>query len=335
LGRRKVSAPKRGSLAYLPKARAADWVGRIRYWPDVTGEPRLLAFPAFKAGMTHLVILDQQEGSLTFGKEVSVAATVLEAPPLVVGGVRVYGKVDGGLRVIGEVWTTTPPKEFGRLLTLSKKPDNQESLKKIEGLIDKAAEVRVIAATQPKLTSIGRKMPSLIEIKIGGGDVKQQLEYAKKMLGKELKSVEVFKEGGYVDVVAITKGKGIQGPVKRWGISVLFHKSRKTKRGVGSIGGWTPNFIMYSVPRAGQMGFFQRTEFNKQILKIGEDGKEVTPSSGFLNYGNVKGQYVLVKGSVPGAAKRLVMMRSPARTRQLQEAAPKIEYLSLESKQGD
>ncbi len=335
MGRRKVSAPKRGSLAYLPKARAARWTGRIRYWPEVTGEPRLLAFPAYKAGMTHLVMLDQRQGSLTFGKEVSVAATVLEAPPLVVGGIRVYGKADGGLRVVGEAWTTNPPKEFGRVLTLSKKADNQESLKKIESLIDKAEEVRVIAATQPKLTSVSRKTPNLIEIKIGGGDAKQQLEYAKNMLGKELKSADVFKEGGYVDVLAITKGKGIQGPVKRWGISVLHHKSRKTTRGVGSIGGWTPNFIMYSVPRAGQMGFFQRTEFNKQILKIGEDGKEMTPSAGFVNYGNIKGQYVILRGSVPGAPKRLVMMRSPARVKELQETPLKIEYLSIESKQGD
>jgi large subunit ribosomal protein L3 len=74
-----------------------------------------------------------------------------------------------------------------------------------------------------------------------------------------------------VDTIAITKGKGIQGPVKRWGIKRLPHKSRKTVRGVGSIGPWTPGTVMYSVPRAGQMGFHQRTEYNKQILKIGDD----------------------------------------------------------------
>ena len=292
-----------------------------------------MAFPGFKAGMTHFVALDQQQGSLTFGKEISVSATVLETPPLAVVGLRVYGKENGGLRTIGETWSTNTPKELGRLLTISKKSDNQESLKKIDGVVEKAVEVRVIASTQPRLTSVGQKTPHLLEIKIGGGNAKEQLEYGKSMLGKELKSSDVFKEGGLVDVIAITKGKGIQGPVKRWGISKLFHKSRKTVRGVGSIGGWTPNYVMYSVPRAGQMGFYQRTEFNKQIVKVGEDGKEMTPSSGFLNYGKINGQYVLLRGSVPGTAKRLVMMRAPARGRQL--AQLKIEYLSLESKQGD
>jgi len=269
LGRRKLKAPKRGSLGYLPKARASGWTGRIRYWPEVTGDPRLLAFLGYKAGMTHFITIDQLEGSLTFGKEISVPVTILET-----------------------------------------------------------------AGTQPRLTSTGQKKPKLFEIKIGGGNSKDQFEHAKNLLGKELKSSQVLKEGNSVDVIAITKGKGIQGPVKRWGIKKLLHKSRKTVRGVGSIGGWTPNFVMYSVPRAGQMGFFQRTEFNKQIVKIGEDPKEVSPSSGFLNYGNVKSQYVMIKGSIPGASRRLVIMRAPARVKRT-EPPPKIEYLSLESKQGD
>jgi large subunit ribosomal protein L3 len=334
LGRRKLKAPKRGSLGYLPKARSSGWTGRIRYWPEVTGDPRLLAFLGYKAGMTHFITIDQLEGSLTFGKEISVPVTILETPPLIICGIKIYEKKNRNLRSIGEAWTANVPKEFGRLITIQKDVDEQESLKKIETQLDKVSEVRVIAGTQPRLTSTGQKKPKLFEIKIGGGNSKDQFEHAKNLLGKELKSSQVLKEGNAVDVIAITKGKGIQGPVKRWGIKKLLHKSRKTVRGVGSIGGWTPNFVMYSVPRAGQMGFFQRTEFNKQIVKIGEDPKEVSPNSGFLNYGNVKSQYVMIKGSIPGASRRLVIMRAPARVKRI-EPPPKIEYLSLESKQGD
>lgn len=332
LGRRKVSAPRRGSLAYLPRGRAARWVGRIRYWPDVTGDPRPLAFPGFKAGMGHAVALDQSQGSLTYGKEVVIPVTVLETPPLIICGIRIYEKSNAGTRTLGEVWSTETPKDLERLVTKTKKSDNSESVQKVEKLLDKASEVRVIAATQTRMTSTGRKKPHLMEIRIGGGNAKDQYEYSKKVLGKEIKSSDVFKEGNLVDVIAITKGKGIQGPVKRWGVSILPHKSRKTTRGVGCIGGWTPNFIMYSVPRAGQMGFFQRTEFNKQVLKVGENGKEATPIGGFQNYGNVNGQYMILRGSVPGPAKRLVMMRSPARVRLPIEVAPKMEYLSLETK---
>lgn len=334
MGRRKKKAPKRGSLGYLPKARSSGWTGRIRYWPEVTGDPRLLAFLGYKAGMTHFITIDQLEGSLTFGKEISVPVTILETPPLIICGIKIYEKKNRNLRSIGEAWTANVPKEFGRLITIQKDVDEQESLKKIETQLDKVSEVRVIAGTQPRLTSTGQKKPKLFEIKIGGGNSKDQFEHAKNLLGKELKSSQVLKEGNAVDVIAITKGKGIQGPVKRWGVKRLLHKSRKTVRGVGSIGGWTPNFVMYSVPRAGQMGFFQRTEFNKQIVKIGEDPKEVSPSSGFLNYGNVKSQYVMIKGSIPGVSRRLVIMRAPARVKRI-EPPPKIEYLSLESKQGD
>ena len=334
MGRRKLKAPKRGSLGYLPKARASSWTGRIRYWPEVKGDPRPLAFPGYKAGMTHLVTIDQMQGSLTFGKEISVPVTILETPPLIICGIKIYEKENRNLRSIGEAWSANIPKEFERLITLKKDANEQESLKRIENQLDRVSEVRVLAGTQPRLTSTGQKKPKLFEIKIGGGNTKDQFEHAKSLLGKEVRSSEVLKEGNLVDVIAITKGKGIQGPVKRWGIKTLLHKSRKTVRGVGSIGGWTPNFVMYSVPRAGQMGFFQRTEFNKQIVKIGEDVKEVSPSSGFLNYGNVRNQYVMIKGSIPGASRRLVMMRAPARAKKM-EPPPKIEYLSLESKQGD
>ncbi|MBS7622995.1 50S ribosomal protein L3, partial [Candidatus Bathyarchaeota archaeon] len=208
LGRRKVSAPRRGSLAYLPRGRAAGWVGRIRFWPQVEGGPRPLAFPGFKAGMTHLVTLDQRQGSLNYGREVSVSATVLETPPLIVCGFRVYGRKGGGLVSLGEAWIKDTPKDLQRLLT-AKKQDNQDQIQKIEAQIEKIVEVRIIAATQPRMTSVGRKKPDLIEVKIGGGSVREQLDYSKSLLGKEVRLRDVFKEGGFVDVISITKGKGI------------------------------------------------------------------------------------------------------------------------------
>jgi large subunit ribosomal protein L3 len=173
----------------------------------------------------------------------------------------------------------------------------------------------------------------LLELKIDGGTIQDRLEFGKKLLGKEVKVTEVFKEGGEVDVISITKGKGIQGPVKRWGIKKLKHKSRKTVRGVGSIGPWHPHYVMYSVPRAGQMGFAQRTEHNKQILKMGNNGADVTPKGGFLRYGPVKTEYTVIRGTIPGPARRLVALRYPARGIPAGEP-PKFEQLNLASKQG-
>ncbi|HLE65183.1 MAG TPA: 50S ribosomal protein L3 [Candidatus Bathyarchaeia archaeon] len=333
MGHRKYSAPRRGSLAYLPRGRAPRWTPRIRFWPKYEGPPKLLAFAGFKAGTTHVTITDNRQGSLTYGKEVTFPATIVETPPLVVTGLRFYEKWNGGLRTIGEVWHPQPHRDLGRAIKTPEKFDETKGWEKVEAVKDRLAEVRVIVASQPRLAKTGKKEPDLFEVKIDGGTIQERIELGKNFLGKEVKISDVFKAGGDVDVVAITKGKGIQGPVKRWGIKKLKHKSRKTVRGVGSIGPWHPHFVMYSVPRAGQMGFAQRTEYNKQILKIGDNGSDVTPKGGFLHYGPVKTEFALLRGTIPGPANRLVALRYPARG-QPQGEAPKLELISLASKQG-
>ncbi len=68
-----------------------------------------------------------------------------------------------------------------------------------------------------------------------------------------------------MDVIGITKGKGFEGPVTRFGIKRKQHKSRKSVRAVGVIGPWHPAAVMYTVARAGQHGFHQRTETGKRI----------------------------------------------------------------------
>jgi large subunit ribosomal protein L3 len=92
---------------------------------------------------------------------------------------------------------------------------------------------------------------------------------------------------------------------------------------------------MYSVARAGQMGYHQRTERNKRILKIGADGKEVTPKGGFIRYGEVRGSYMLLEGSIAGTEKRPIRLRYPSRPpRNVAEEPPQITHISLESPQG-
>src|SRR6266571_4485396 len=313
MGHRKYSAPRRGSLAYLPRGRSSHWAPRIRFWPEYEGAPKLLAFAGFKAGTSHVTIVDNRQGSLNYGKEVTLPVTVVETPPLLVTGLRFYERFNGGLRTSGEVWAPEPSKDLGRRIRVPEKFDDNKGWEKLESAKERVVEVRAIAASQPRLAKIGKKKPDLMEVKIDGGTVKDQLEFAKKLLGKEVKVADVFKEGMDVDVIGITKGKGI--------------------RGVGSIGPWHPHYVMYSVPRAGQMGFAQRTEYNKQILKIGDNGADVTPKGGFLHYGPIKTEFTLLRGTIPGPANRLVALRTPARGRVSGEP-PKMEMISLASKQG-
>ncbi|MGQ9538167.1 MAG: 50S ribosomal protein L3 [Candidatus Bathycorpusculaceae bacterium] len=336
MGHRKKHAPKRGSLSYSPRKRAKRMLARIRYWPKIEAEtPRLLGFIGYKAGMTYAMVVESRKRSPNFGKEVIRPVTVLETPPLLICGIRAYGKTPYGLQTLTEAWMEDPPEELERVFTLPEKFNTEEHLKKIADKLEKTSKIRVIAITQPKQTSVPKKKPEVAEIEVGGGTIQQQFEYAKSLLGKTINPAEVFKEGQHVDVIAVSTGKGFQGPVKRWGVKILQHKGRKTKRGVATLGPWNPHHVLYTVPRAGQMGFHQRTEYNKRILKIGTNGKEITPKGGFIRYGPVRGPYMLLEGSIPGPEKRPIKLRYPTRPpKEAPERPPQITYISLESPQG-
>ncbi len=330
----KYSRPRRGSLAFSPRKRASSIVPRIRSWPDYDGEPKLLGFAGYKAGMTHVIMIDDRKNSPTYGEEIVVPVTVIECPPLKVMGIRVYKNTPYGLQIAGEVWTNELDEYLGRRLNLPKKTPDVDKLREIEDI----AEVRVITYTQPyKITGVPKKVPDVMEQKVGGSDINAVLDYAIAKLGKEVRISEVFQEGALIDVIAITKGKGFQGPVKRWGVITLDAKhARSSKhRRVGTLGPWTPHRVRWTVPQAGQMGFHQRTEYNKRIIKIGENGEEVTPKGGFVHYGLIRSDYVLVSGSVPGPVKRLIRMRDAIRPPQkVAYEGINVLYISTSSKQG-
>ncbi|MEM4703592.1 MAG: 50S ribosomal protein L3 [Candidatus Bathyarchaeia archaeon] len=336
MGHRKTHAPRHGSLAYLPRKRHKKLLGRIRFWPEPKDEnPRLLGFIGYKAGMTHVFKIEDRKRSPNFGKEVMSAVTILETPPILVSAIRAYRKDSYGLHAFSEVWMKDPPQELEKVFTLPENFEPEEKLKKIEENLQKIAKFRVIVITQPKQTSLPKKKPDIAEIEIGGGTPQQQFDYAKNLLGKTVTATELFKEGQFVDVVTVSTGKGFQGPVKRYGVTLLQHKGRKTKRGIATLGPWNPHHVMYSVARAGQMGFNQRTEYNKRILKIGTDGKEVTPKGGFIRYGEVRGPYMILEGSIPGPEKRPIKLRYPARSpKQVEPEPPQLTQISLESPQG-
>jgi large subunit ribosomal protein L3 len=336
MGHRKTHAPKHGSLAYLPRKRAKSPVARIRYWPKLDATtPRLLGFTGYKAGMTYIFTIEDRKRSPNFSKEVMRPATVIETPPILIIGIRTYTKTPYGLKHLTEAWMKDPPENLDRTLVLPENFETEQMLQNLQSSLDRTAAIRVITATQPKETGMAKKKPAISEIEIGGATIPQQFEYAKQLLGKTVTAEEVFKEGQYTDIAAVTVGKGFQGPVKRWGVTKLQHKGRKTKRGIATLGPWNPHHVMYSVPRAGQMGYHQRTEYNKRILKIGKDGKEVTVKGGYVRYGQLKGPYILIEGSIPGTEKRSIRLRHPARPpKEIPEAPPQITYISLESTQG-
>lgn len=323
-------SPRRGSKSFSPRKRTDHINGRIRYWPTPQEGPQLLGFAGYKAGMTHLYLIEDREKKPEFGQEVKVAATVIDTPPMLICAVRGYEMTTEGLKVLSEAWMAELTKDLMKKLKNTRKPDPTKALEHLTSLLGRIIEIRILAATQPRLTSLPKNISDIVEIKIGGGEIEEQLDFAKSLLGKKISISDIFKAGEFVDIAGATKGKGFQGPVKRWGIRILQNKSRKTIRGVAAISPASPRTIHPNVPRAGQMGLHHRIEVNKKIVLIGSDGKKVTPLGGFNRYGSVKGDYLVIKGSVMGPAKRLIRFRKSNKSIQKTEAVPNVTFIKTE-----
>ena len=326
--------PRRGSKAYSPRKRAKKETPRLDAWPEISDGPKVQGFAGYKAGMTHALIVDYRPKSTTTGQEVQVPVTVLEVPPMRVAAVRFYVNSTYGLQTLGEVWAKNIDSLLSRRLPIPKNYDPGKAWRKIEG--KDLEDVRILAYTQPKLVKgVPKKVPDLMELRIGGGTIEERIEYSKELLGKQLTFNDFAKEGDMIDVSAVTKGKGFQGAVKRWGVKLLSHKNSKHRRLYGNLGPKRPGYVRPTVPMAGQVGYHQRTEFNKRVLRFGENGDDVTPKGGFVRYGQVVNPYVLIHGSVPGPSKRLIRLRDPVRKGGVVLAeAPNFAYISTESKQG-
>ncbi len=337
MGHRKQSAPRHGSTAFHPRKRARYVTGRFRTWGNelTYKTPTVLGFAGYKAGMTHVVLTEDRNSSPYFGHEIVKAATILDTPPAIVCAIRAYRTVENELKAMDEVWAGELSEDLRRRFPTPKEYSMDKKLLELEQKIEEASEFRLILHTQPRLTSLPKKKPDIFESKIVGGSIKDQWKFAKDLLGNELKVGNYIKEGDFIDTASVTKGKGFQGPVKKFHVKKLQRKSRKTVRGIGTLGPWKPTRVLWLIAHAGQMGFHQRVELNKRVIKVGIDPKEIIPKGGFLNYGLIRGDYVVVIGTVAGTRKRMIRFRkSVRRPRNIPEKAPDIVYISLESKQG-
>jgi len=308
----KDSKPRAGSLAFLPRGRASRLIPRVKYWPPYEGDSKPLGFLGYKAGHLTAFYIDTTPNSPTQGQEVAKVATVIATPPMLAAGVVAYSEENHTLRELVMVWSKKAPVELMRRRIPNWKPNEEEGLRKLEALRSEISEVRMIGMISPKQAGLSKKKPDLLELKVGG-DLDKAIDYALSKLGGEIRVSEVFKPGDFVDVIAVTKGRGFEGVVKRWGVKILPRKKRKGRRVVGAIGGRKPPYVPYTVPRPGQLGYHRRTEFNKRILLIEEDGLKLTPKGGFPHYGVIRTECILLEGTVPGAPKRPIVLRAPAR----------------------
>jgi len=309
--------PNKGSKAFYPKKRAKRIYPNVKCYP-ASKDAKPLGFAGYKAGMTHVLVTESNPNSKSKGQQIFRPVTVLDCPPISVLGFRCYK----GIKTSFDVFSDKMNKNLSRKMKLSKEPMNVE--KQLAKLPKEMTEVTLICHTN----STFKRKPEVFEIPIGGS-VDEQLKVAKEMLGKDIKASDAFKDGDYVDVSAVNKGHGFQGPMRRFGVKGHPRRAQQMERHVGSLGQNEPAKVRWSVPQGGQLGFQTRTELNKRIIKISNGFSQ---KGGIINYGVVSGDSIFLEGSVPGPKKRLIRLRPSIR---LMKAAPvEVSYVSTESKQG-
>jgi large subunit ribosomal protein L3e len=339
MSHRKFEAPRHGSLGFLPKKRTKRHAGRVRSFPrdDAAEAPHLTSFRGYKAGMTHVARGVDRPGALMHKREVVDAVSIIETPPMVVVGVVGYVETPQGLRTLTTVFAEHLNEEFKRRCYKnwfkSKKKaytkyaaKYQDGGKDIEAELERIAKfsstVRVIAHSQVKKLNLRLKKAHIMEIQINGGDAAAMVAFAKALFEKEITIDSVFNKDENIDVIGVTKGRGYEGVTTRWGVSRLPRKTHRGLRKVACIGSWHPARVSTTVARAGQNGYFHRTELNKKVYRIGKKDdkascqtetdlteKGVTPMGGFVHYGEINEDWIMLKGGVVGVKKRPLILR--------------------------
>ena len=325
-----IRRPRHGSLQFWPRKRSKKPYAKIKSWAK-SKTTSLLGFVGYKVGMTHVVLKDTRSNSQTKGENIVWPVTVIECPSIKILSLRFYKNTPYGLRVVSEVFNPRLDKDLSRKLRLPKKQNFDEKIKDLTSKLEKFDDLRVNIYTQPRKVEL-KKKPEVLELAVGGNSIKEKLDYALSILEKEIKVSEILKQGIKVDIHSVTKGKGFQGAVKRFGVQLLSHKAEK-KRRTNVFGPGVPAKVHWGMIMPGRMGFNLRTEYNKDLLFISDKPEKVNPKGGFLHYGFVKNDFVLVKGSVPGSAKRLITMTGAIRGTKGSGQQLEVQSISLESKQ--
>jgi len=313
--------------------------------------------------MTHIVREVDKIGSKLNKKEVVEAVTIIETPPMVVVGLVGYIPTPRGLRALSTVWAAHLSEEIRRrfyknwykskkkaFTKYSKAVTEDKTIveKELARINKYCTVIRVLAHTQVRRIKMQKKA-HIMEIQVNGGTIEQKVKFGHDLFEKQVPVDSIFEQNGMIDVCGVTKGKGFEGVTARWGTRKLPRKTHKGLRKVACIGAWHPARVSYAVPRAGQHGYHHRTEVNKKIYRVGKKDdqssastefdltkKRITPVGGFVRYGQVNDDFLILKGCVMGAKKRVLTLRkslfNPTNRDALEQV--KLKFIDTSSKFG-
>jgi len=121
-----------------------------------------------------------------------------------------------------------------------------------------------------------------------------RIENSEMKIGDEIKP-EIFTAGEKVMVVAISKGKGFQGVVKRHGFhgGPKSHGQKDRLRAPGSIGASWPQHVIKGMKMAGRMGGDRITVKNLEIAEV-----------------DTENNLIAIKGALPGRKGTLILIKN-------------------------
>ncbi|EER39500.1 large subunit ribosomal protein L3 [Histoplasma capsulatum var. duboisii H88] len=367
MSHRKFEAPRHGSLAFLPRKRSARHRGKVKSFPkdDPKKPVHLTAAMGYKAGMTTTVRDLERPGAKMHKKEIVEAVTIVETPPMIAVGVVGYIETPRGLRSLTTVWAEhlsdevkrrfyknwykSKKKAFTKYAKNHSENKGASVARELERIKKYCTVVRLLAHTQIRKTPLKQKKAHLMEVQVNGGSVADKVDFAHGLFEKPIEIDTIFEKDEMIDVIAVTKGHGFNGVTSRWGTKKLPRKTHKGLRKVACIGAWHPSHVQWTVARAGQDGYHHRTSCNHKIYRIGKGSdegnastefdvskKQITPMGGFVRYGEVRNDYVMIKGSVPGVKKRVLTLRKTLYPQVSRRALEKVElkWIDTSSKFG-
>jgi large subunit ribosomal protein L3e len=167
-------------------------------------------------------------------REVVEAVTIVETPPMVIVGLVGYVETPRGLRSLTTVWAEhlsdelkrrfyknwyrSKKKAFTRYAKKHSESSGQSVARELERIKKYCSVVRVLAHTQISKTGLKQKKAHLMEVQVNGGSVADKVEFARSHFEKEVEVGSVFSQDEMIDSIAVTKGHGVEGVIKRWGV---------------------------------------------------------------------------------------------------------------------
>jgi len=301
------SRPRKSSLGYGPRTRADREVPRIRSWPDDDGAPALQGFAGYKAGMTHVVMVNDEANSPREGMETSVPVTVVETPPMYAVALRAYEQTPYGKKPVEEVWATEFHEELDRALDLPAEDTFEEDADELRALTTRARRRRPRHHAHRPL---GARECTQEEARRDGDPSRRRLPRGARRLrarprcrGRRPRVWRRLPRSQYTDVSGITNhGERDSGSRQTLGRSKAEGQTRppgmaapdRQPRSVEP-----PPRSLYRSPGGADRLPPAHRELNKRLIDFGE-GDDASVDGGFVNYGEVDGEYALIiKGRCP------------------------------------